>query len=41
MFMRAIHSGIVLKDELAEVGITATEFTRQIDVPPMVQKVDP
>ena len=34
MFMRAIHPGIVLKDELEEVGITPTEFARQIDVPP-------
>ena len=34
MFMRAIHPGTVLKDELAEVGITPTEFARQIDVPP-------
>ena len=34
MFMRAVHPGIVLKDELAEVGITPTEFARQIDVPP-------
>ncbi len=34
MFMRAVHPGIVLKDELAELGITPTEFARQIDVPP-------
>lgn len=34
MFMRAVHPGIVLKDELAEIGITLTEFARQIDVPP-------
>lgn len=34
MFMRAIHPGTVLKDELAEVGITPTEFARQINVPP-------
>jgi len=33
MFMRAIHPGTVLKDELEEVGITPTEFSRQIDVP--------
>ena len=34
MFMRAVHPGAVLKDELAELGITPTEFARQIDVPP-------
>ena len=34
MFMRAIHPGTVLKDELAEIGITPTEFACQIDVPP-------
>ena len=33
MFMRAIHPGAVLKDELEELGITPTEFARQIDVP--------
>lgn len=34
MFMRAVHPGEVLKDELEELGITPTEFARQIDVPP-------
>lgn len=34
MFMRAVHPGRVLKDELEELGITPTEFARQIDVPP-------
>ena len=34
MFMRAVHPGEVLKDELEESGITPTEFARQIDVPP-------
>ena len=34
MFMRAVHPGEILKDELDELGITATEFARQIDVPP-------
>ena len=34
MFMRAVHPGTVLKDELEELGITPTEFARQIDVPP-------
>ena len=34
MFMRAVHPGEVLKDELEESGITPTEFARQIGVPP-------
>ena len=34
MFMRAVHPGEVLKDELNELGVTPTEFARQIDVPP-------
>lgn len=34
MFARAIHPGHVLKDELNELGITPTEFARQIEVPP-------
>jgi addiction module HigA family antidote len=34
MLMRAVHPGRVLKDELEELGITPTEFARQIDVPP-------
>ena len=34
MFTRAVHPGRVLKDELDELGITPTEFSRQIDVPP-------
>ena len=34
MFMRAVHPGVVLKDDLEELGITPTEFARQIDVPP-------
>ena len=33
MFMRAVHPGAVLKDELEELGITPTAFARQIDVP--------
>ena len=33
MFMRAVHPGRVLKDELDELGITPTEFARQIEVP--------
>jgi antitoxin HigA-1 len=34
MFMRAVHPGEVLKDELDELGVAPTEFARQIDVPP-------
>ena len=34
MLRRAVHPGEVLKDELDELGITPTEFARQIGVPP-------
>ena len=34
VFKRAVHPGLILKDELAELEITPTEFARQIDVPP-------
>ena len=34
MLRCAVHPGDVLKDELDELGVTATEFARQIDVPP-------
>jgi addiction module HigA family antidote len=34
MLMRAVHPGDILKDELDELGITPTEFARQIHVPP-------
>jgi len=34
MFMRAVHPGQILKDEPEELGITPTEFSRQIEVPP-------
>ena len=33
MFKRAVHPGAILKDELAEFGVTPTEFARQIEVP--------
>ena len=33
MFRRAVHPGEVLKEELAEFGVTPTESARQIDVP--------
>ena len=34
MFRRAVHPGQILKDELAELDITPSNFARQIDVPP-------
>jgi addiction module HigA family antidote len=34
VFMRAVHPGEVLKDELDELWVKPTEFARQIDVPP-------
>ena len=33
MLKRTVHPGRILKDELAELGVTPTEFARQIDVP--------
>ena len=33
MFRRAVHPGIILKDELAELGIAPSAFARQINVP--------
>lgn len=34
MFRRAVHPEEILKDELAEIGTSATELARQIGVPP-------
>jgi antitoxin HigA-1 len=34
LFMRAIHPGEVLSGELEELGVSPTEFARQIGVPP-------
>ena len=34
MFRRAVHPGVILKDELDELGVSQTTFARQIDVPP-------
>ena len=34
MFKRAVHPGLILKDELAEFGVKPTTFARQIDVAP-------
>lgn len=33
MFMRAVHPGEILKEEIAEIGVSATELARQLDVP--------
>jgi addiction module HigA family antidote len=33
MFMRSIHPGEVLRDELEVLGVTPTELARQIKVP--------
>ncbi|MGH7155821.1 MAG: HigA family addiction module antitoxin [Acetobacteraceae bacterium] len=33
MFKRAVHPGVLLKDELDELNVTPTEFARQIEVP--------
>ena len=34
MFKRAVHPGLILKDELVELGVKPTDFARQINVPP-------
>lgn len=34
MFRRAVHPGEILREELEELGVSPTEFARQIDVPP-------
>lgn len=34
MLMRVVHPGEILRDELAELGVSPTTFARQIDVPP-------
>ena len=34
MLKRAVHPGLILKDELAELEITPRDFARQIDLPP-------
>ncbi len=33
MLSRVLHPGEILKDELAELGVTPTTLARQIDVP--------
>ena len=34
MLKRVVHPGEILKDELAELGVSQTTFARQIAVPP-------
>ena len=34
MAREPIHPGEILSDELEEIGVTAAELSRQIDVPP-------
>ena len=34
MLKRAVHPGEILRDELAELGVSQSEFARQINVPP-------
>lgn len=34
MLKRVVHPGDILRDELAELGVTPTAFARQINVPP-------
>ena len=34
MLKRVVHPGEILRDELAEFGVSPTVFARQIDVPP-------
>ncbi len=33
MFQRAVHPGAILKDELAELGVSPSAFARHTDVP--------
>ena len=34
MFRRTVHPGVILRDAIRELGISRSEFARQIDVPP-------
>ena len=34
MRLRVVHPGEILRDELAELGVSPTTFSRQIGVPP-------
>ena len=33
-FSRVVHPGVILKEELEALGVSPTEFARQIEVPP-------
>ena len=33
MLMRAVHPGVILREELTELGLSPAVFARQIDVP--------
>ena len=34
MFKRVVHPGIILKDELDEMGVSQSTFAHEIEVPP-------
>ena len=34
MFMKVVHPGAVLEEELGGIGFMPTEFARRIDAPP-------
>ena len=34
MLKRAVHPGEILREELAELGVSQAEFARQLNVPP-------
>ena len=34
MFRLAVHPGVILKEELEELGVSPAVFSRQINVPP-------
>ena len=34
MLKRIVHPGVILKDELSELGVAPTAFARQIYAPP-------
>ena len=34
VFRSVVHPGVVLRDELAEMGVSPTALARQLDVPP-------
>ena len=34
MLKRVVHPGEILRDELAELGVSQAEFARQLNVPP-------